>query len=85
MLCDTYLVLVLGMLNNSPNTGYLTWIQPYNYVMLSNPKHVSTLPSYMTIINGIFARLTFKKKDKMEIKDELVLQGMTWEASYEIE
>ena len=49
--------------------------------MLSNPKHVCTLPSYVTIINGIFAKLTFKKEtsklDEMEIKDELVLNGVT--------
>ena len=30
-------------------------------------------------------QIDLKKTDKMEIKDELVLQGMTWEASYEIE
>ena len=27
--------------------------KPYNHVMLSNQKHVSTLQSYMAIINGI--------------------------------
>ena len=27
--------------------------KPYNHVILSNPKHLSTLPYYMAIINGI--------------------------------
>ena len=38
---------------NSPNPGYLTWIKPSNHLMLLNTEHVSTLPSYMVIINGI--------------------------------
>ena len=54
VICNAYLVLVLGLLKNSPIPGYLTWIKPYNHVMLSNPKHVSTLPSYVAIINDIF-------------------------------
>ena len=54
VICDKYLVYVLGVLNNSPNPGYLTWIKPSNHVMLSNPKHVNTPPSYVAIINGIF-------------------------------
>ena len=54
MICDAYLVLVLGVLNNSPINGDLTWIKPYNHVMLSDPKYVSTLPSYVAIMNGIF-------------------------------
>ena len=53
MLCDTYIVLVLGVLNNYLNPIYITWIKPYNHVMLSKPKHVSTLPSYVAILNGI--------------------------------
>ena len=57
--------------------------------MLSNPKHVSNIPSYVDIINGIFAKLTLKKEttnpDKMDIKDKLVLRGMTWAASDKIE
>ena len=53
MLCGGYLVLVLGVLRNSLKPGYLTWIKPYNHVILSNQKHVSTLQYYMTIINGI--------------------------------
>ena len=52
--CGGYLVLVLGVLSNSPNSGYLTWEKPNNQVMLSNQKHVSTLQSYGAIINGIF-------------------------------
>ena len=56
--------------------------------MLSNHKHVSNLQSYMAIINGIFAKLNKKKEttkpDKMKIKDELVLQGMTQEEADEI-
>ena len=84
MLCDAYLVLVLGVLNNSTIPGYLTWIKPYNHIILSNLKHVSTLPYYVTILNGIFSNFFFFKEttnsDKVEIKDELVLNGMTWEA-----
>ena len=52
--------------------------------MLYNPKHVSNLPAYVDIINGIFFKLAFKKEttnpDKMDIKDELVLNGMDWAA-----
>ena len=81
-------MLVLGVLSNSPNPGYLTWIKPYNHVMLSNQKHVSNLLSYVDIINGIFPKLNFKKEttnpNDMKIKDELVLQGMTQEAADEI-
>ena len=80
MLCDAYLGLVLGVLNNYPIPGQITWIIPYNHVMLYNPKHVSNLPAYVDIINGIFFKLAFKKEttnpDKMDIKDELVLNGM---------
>ena len=43
-----------GCVENFPNPGYLTWIKPYNHVMLSKPKHVSTLQSNVAIINGIF-------------------------------
>ena len=50
--------------------------------MLSNQKHVSTITSYMAIINVIFPKLTFKKEttnpEEMQIKDELVLNGITW-------
>ena len=57
--------------------------------MLSKQKHVSTLPSYVAIINVILPNWIKKKKqnnpDKMEIKDELVLNGMTWAALGEIE
>ena len=59
MLCDGYLVLVMGVFKNYPNPGYLTWIKPSNHVMLSNQKHVSTLPSYVDIINGILPNLKF--------------------------
>ena len=79
----------LGVLINSPNPGYITCIKPYNHVILSNQKHVSTLKSYRAIINGIFAKLNKKKKttnpDEIKIKDELVLQGMTQVAADEIE
>ena len=54
MLYDAYLVLVLGALNKYPNPGYPNWIEPYNHVMLSNPKHVNPLPYYVAIINDIF-------------------------------
>ena len=88
MLCNAYLVLVLGVLNNSSIPGYLTWIKPYNHVMLLNPKNVSTLPYYVAIINSIFAKLNFLKEttkpDDTEIKDKLVLNSMTWEAAYKI-
>ena len=57
--------------------------------MLSNPKHVSTLQSYVAIINGILPKLTFKKEttnpDEMDIKYALVLNFMTWKAADEIE
>ena len=43
-----------GCVENTIITGYLNWIKPYNHVMPSIPKHLSTLPSYVTIINGIF-------------------------------
>ena len=77
MLCNAYLVLVLCVFNNYPITGYLTRIKPYNHVLLSEPKHVSTLPSYVAIINGIFPNWQKKKTDTVYIKDELVLNGMT--------
>ena len=51
-------MLVLFVLNNSPITGYLIWIKKYNDVMLSKLKHVRTPPSFVAIINGIFAKLT---------------------------
>ena len=51
-----YFVLVLGVLNNSPNVGYPTLIKPSNHVILSNHKHVITLPYYVDIINGIFTK-----------------------------
>ena len=54
MLCNAYFVIVMGVLNNSPIPGYLTWIKPYNHVILSKPKNVSTLPSYVAILNGTF-------------------------------
>ena len=54
VLCNAYLVIVLDVLKKSLIPGYLTWIKPYNHVMLSNPEHVITLPSYVAIINGIF-------------------------------
>ena len=53
VLCGGYLVLVLVLLRNFPNPGYLTRIKPYNHVMLSKQKHLSTLQYYMAIINGI--------------------------------
>ena len=53
VLCNAYLVLVIGVLNNSPNPGYPNWIKPSNHVILSNLKHVGTLPSYVAIINGL--------------------------------
>ena len=53
VLCNTYLVLVIGVLKNSTIPGYLIGIKTYNHVMLSNPKHVSTLPSYVAVLNGI--------------------------------
>ena len=56
VICDKYLVVVLGVLNKYPNPGYLIWIKPSNQVMLSNPKHVSNLPYYVAIINGIFPK-----------------------------
>ena len=57
VLYHAFIVLVLGLLKNSPIPGYPTWIKAYNHNMLSNTKHVSTLPSYVDIINGIFPNL----------------------------
>ena len=46
-----------------------------------NPKHVSTIPYYVAIINYIFPNWIFFKEttnpDEMEIKDKLVFDGMT--------
>ena len=57
--------------------------------MLSNLKHVSTLPSYVAIINSIFAKLNLKEEtanlDEMEIKYKLVLHGTTQAAAEDIE
>ena len=56
--------------------------------MLSNPKYISNLPSYMAILNSIFAKLTKKEAtnpDNMDIEDELVLNGTTCATSDEIE
>ena len=69
VLCDAYLVSVLGIFNNSSIPGCLTWIRPYNHVTLPNPKHVSTFPSNVPIINSIFAKLT-KKINKKPRQDE---------------
>ena len=33
-----------GCVEKSPIPGYITGIKTYNHVMLSNPKHVNTLP-----------------------------------------
>ena len=52
--------------------------------MLLNHKHVSTLPFYVAIIDGIFKNWQKKKKknlDEMDIKDKIVLNGMTWAES----
>ena len=68
MICSSSLVLALGVVNNSPIPGYLTAIKPYNHVILLNPKHVSTLPSYVDIINGTFPKLTFKKKQQTHMR-----------------
>ena len=55
--------------------------------MILNPKHVSNLPSYINIINGVLPNLLFKidkNPDEMEIKDELVLNGTTWTSADKI-
>ena len=88
-LCTTYPVLVLGALKNSPIPGYLTWIKNPNNVMQLNPKHVSTLPSYVAIRNGIYTNWLKKKEttnpDDMDIKDKIVLGVMNWASADEIE
>ena len=57
--------------------------------MISNPKHVSTLPFYVDIMNGIFTNWLLKKEttkpNYMEIKYDLVLNGITCSESDEIE
>ena len=62
--------------------GYLTRIETYNYVLLPNPKYVSTLPSYVAIIN---LKKETTNPDEMEIKDALVLNSINWAASEDIE
>ena len=80
MLCGAYLVLVLGVLNNSPNTGYLTWIKTFNHVMLLKQKHVSTLPFYVAIINGTLPNWPFKKKQQTHTiwRLKIILSCMAW-------
>ena len=46
------------------NPWLLNMDKAYNHVMLSNPKHVSTLQSSVTIINGMFPNVIFKKKQQ---------------------
>ena len=56
--------------------------------MLLKPKHVSTLPSYVDIKNGIFPnwlKKETKNPEDMDIQDEFVLHGMTWAAADDIE
>ena len=69
VLYDAYLMLVLGVLKNSPNPGRLTWIKPSNHVMLLNPKHVSNIPSYVAIINSILPN-RLKKRNSKPRQDE---------------
>ena len=71
VLCGASLVIVLGVSNNSPNPVCLTWIKLSNYVMLSNRKHVSTLSSYVAIINGIFPNPLKKKKQQTQTRWKL--------------
>ena len=54
--CDMKLIpcACTGCVEQLSNTWLTNRDKPYNHVMLSNPKHVSNLPSYMSIINGIF-------------------------------
>ena len=56
--------------------------------MLQNPKHAINIPSYVAIINAIFAKLTLKttttNPDEMDTKDELIFNGMTWAAADKI-
>ena len=66
MLCDKYLVRVLVVVNRSPKSGYLTWTKPSKNVMLLKPKHVSTLPSYMAVINGLFPNWLFLNKQQTQ-------------------
>ena len=42
-----------GFVEKSPIPGYLTGINPYKHIMISNQKNVSTLTSYVDIIIGI--------------------------------
>ena len=79
-------MLVMGVLNNYLIPGDITSIKPYNNVMISDPKNVITIPSYVDIISGIFPKSTFKiwlcRYMSLKIKDELVLHGMTRAAAY---
>ena len=47
--------------------------------MLSNPKHVSTLPSYVDIINGIFPYWIFLNKQQNQKKRRLKT-SLSWKA-----
>ena len=64
MLRGAYLVLVLGVSNNSPIPGYLILIKTFNHIMLLNPKHVSNLPFYVAKINGILLNLLKERNNK---------------------
>ena len=79
VLCASYLVLVMGLLNNFPIPGYLTWIKTYSHVMLSNPTHVSTIPYYVAIINDIFPNWLLKKKQQTQTRWRLKT-SLSWTA-----
>ena len=69
----------MGLLNNYPIPGYLTGIKTYNHVILLDQKHVSTLPPYVAIINGIFQNWPLKKKQKTQKRYRLKM-SLSWTA-----
>ena len=53
-----------GCVEQISNTWSPNLYKPYNQVMLSKPKHVSTLPSHLAIMNGIFPNRQKKRNNK---------------------
>ena len=55
-----------GCVQQLSNTWLSNLDEHYNHVMLLKPKHVSTLPSYLAIINSILPNWLFKKKQQTQ-------------------
>ena len=89
MLCSGYRVLVLDVLSNSPNLGYLTWKETQQPSYVIKPETCN----YSSILHGYnkwyISKLNLKNEttnpNEMKTKDELVLQGMNQASADEIE